>query len=156
MISEAGLQWSMNKLLSACNVFGLIISTQKMQVMCQPASHSMWPNPWITVKGNCLALSKNVMIDNEVNYKLAKASISFGRLSKNIWEHEGLSAHTKLKVYKAVVLSTLLWACDSWTVYSRKLKSRNSTRFYLNCLCRLLHICWWHRIPDTEVTLMSS
>ena len=23
--------------------------------------------------------------------------------------------------------------------------------FHLNCLCRLLHICWWHRLPDTEV-----
>ena len=33
--SKAGLQHSMNKFLSACNAFGLTISTQKMQVMYQ-------------------------------------------------------------------------------------------------------------------------
>ena len=104
-----------------------------MQVMCQPAPHSTQPNPRITVKGNVLEvvdkftylrslISKSVTIDDEVNNRLAKASTTFGRLSKNIWEHEGLSAHTKLKVNKAVVLSTFLYACETWTVYNRHVK----------------------------------
>ena len=87
--------------------------------------------------------------DNEVNNRLAKAIATFSRLSKNVWECEGLSAHTKLKVYMAVVLSTLLYACETWTMYSRHVKKLNW--FHLNCLHRLLHICWWHRVPDTEV-----
>ena len=93
--SEARLQQSMNKFSSACNMFGLTISTQKMQVMCQPAPHTAWPKPRITVKRNALevvdkftylrsVLSKNVTIDNEVNNRLAKASATFGRLSKNV------------------------------------------------------------------------
>ena len=91
--SKAGLQLSMNKFSSVCNAFGLTISTQKMWVMCQPASHTMQPNPRITVKGYTLevvhkftylrsVLSKNVTIDNEVNNRLSKASTTFGRLSK--------------------------------------------------------------------------
>ena len=157
-ISEAGLQQSMTKFLSVCNAFGLTISTQKMQVICKPASHTMQPNPRIRMKGNALevvdkftylrsVLSKNVTIDNEVNNRLAKASATFGRLSKNVWDHEGLSAHTKLKMYKAVVLSTLLYACVTQTMYSRHVKKLNW--FHLNCLHRLLHIWWWHRILDT-------
>ena len=39
------LQQSMNKFSSVCNTFGLTISTRKMQVMCQPAPHTMQPNP---------------------------------------------------------------------------------------------------------------
>ena len=39
--SEAGLQQSMNKFLSVCSTFGLTITTQKMQVMCQPAPHTI-------------------------------------------------------------------------------------------------------------------
>ena len=154
--SEAGLQWSMNKFSSVCNAFGLTISTERMQVMCQPAPHTMEPNPRISVKGNALevvgkftylrsVLSKNVTIDDEVNNRLAKASAIFSRLSKNLWDHEGLSAHTKLKVYKAVVLSTILYACETWTLYSRHVKN------HLNCLCRFLYIQCWYRIPDTEV-----
>ena len=158
--SEAGLQQSMNKFSSTCNLFCLTISTQKMQVMCQPAPHTTWHNPRITVRGNALevvdkftylgsVLSKNVTIDNVVYNRLPKASITFGRLSKNVWEHEGLSAYIKLKVYKAVVLSTLLYACEIWTKHSRHVKKLNW--FHFNCLCRLLHIFWWHRVPDTEV-----
>ena len=156
--SEAWLHQSMNKFLSSCDAFGLTISTQTMQGMCQPAPHAMWPNPRITVKGNTLdivnkftylrsVLSKNVTTEYEVNNRLAKASATFGRLRKNVWDHEGLSAHTKLKVYKAVVLSTLLYACETWTVYSRHVKKLNW--FHLNCLHRLLHIRRWHRVPNT-------
>ena len=158
--SEAGLQQSMNKFSSACDTFGLTISTQKMQVMCQQVPNTIWPNPRITVKGNALevmdkftyirsVLSKNMTIDNEVNNRLVKASTTFGRLSKNVWDHEGLSAHTKLKVYNAVVLSTFLFAFETQTLYSRHVKKLN--QFHLNCLHRLLHIQWWNRVPDTEV-----
>ena len=134
--SEAGLQWSMNKFSSVCGMFGLTISTQKTQVMYQPASHTTWPNPRVTGKGNALevvdkftylrsVLSKNVTIDNKVSNRLAKASTTFNRLSKSVWHWEGHSAHTRLKVYKAVVLSTLLYVCETWTVYSRHVKKLN-------------------------------
>ena len=120
----------------------------------------MWPNPRITLKGNALevvekftylgsVLSKNVTIDNEVNNRLGKASAIFSRLSKNVSECKDISAHTKLKVYKTVVLSTLLYSCKTWTMYCRHVKKL--TQFHLNCLYWLLHIHWWHWVPDTEV-----
>ena len=33
-----------------------------------------------------------------------------------------LALSTKLKVYRAVVLSSLLFGCETWTVYKRHLK----------------------------------
>ena len=84
----------------------------------------MQPNSRIIVNGNALEVvekltnlrgvfSKNVIIDDDVNNRLAKGSATFSRLSKNIWGCEGLSACTKLKMYKAVVLSTLLYTCET-------------------------------------------
>ena len=78
---------------------------------------------------------------------LTKASVAFGRLHKDVWERKRLSLHTKLKVYNAVVLPILIYACE--TVYSRRAKKLN--RFHLNCLRRLLHITWQDKVPDTEV-----
>ena len=158
--SEAGLHWNTNKFSSACNAFGLTISTQKTQVMCQLALHTMQPNPRIRLKGNALeivdkftyfgsVLSKNVTIDDEVKNRLANANATFGRLSKNVWDQEGLSAHTRLKVYNAIVHSTLLYTRETWSAYSRHVMKLNW--FPLNCLHRLLNIWWWHRVPDTEV-----
>ena len=94
-------------------------------------------------------LSRAVHIDDEVTARTAKASVAFGRLRTNVWERNGISLDTKLKVYKAVVLPTLLYACETWKVYQRHAKKLN--HFHLSCLRKLLKIRWQDKIPDTEV-----
>ena len=76
--------------------------------------------------------SRAVQIDDEVTARIAKASVAFGRL----WERNGSKLDTKLKDYKVVVLSTLLYACETWTVYQRHGKRLN--HFHLICLRKLL------------------
>ena len=68
-----------------------------------------------------------VNIDTEIYNRIAKASSTFGRLLKTVWERRELSLITKLKVYRAVVLTTLLYACETWTVYSRHARQLNFT-----------------------------
>ena len=74
-------------------------------------------------------------------------SITFFRT--NVWERNGIRLDTKLKVYKAVVLPTLLYACETWTVYQRHAKKLN--HFHLSCMRKILKIRWQDKIPDTEV-----
>ena len=92
--------------------------------------------------------SRVVHIDDEVNARIAKASVAFGRLRGSIWDRSGIRLDTKLKVYRSVVLPTLLYACETWTVYQRHVKRLN---FHTSCLIKLLKIKWQDRIPDTEV-----
>ena len=95
-------------------------------------------------------LSGVVHIDDEVNARIAKANANaFGRLRGSIWDRSGIRLDTKLKVYRSVVLPTLLNACETWTVYQRHSKSLN--HFYTSCLRKLLKIKWQDKIPDTEV-----
>ena len=47
------------------------------------------------------------------------------------------------------MLPTLLYACETWTVYQRHAKGLN--HFHTSCLRKLLKIKWQDRIPDTEV-----
>ena len=88
-------------------------------------------------------------IDDEVDTRIAKASSTFGRLRDKVWERRGIKLTTKLKVYKAAVLPTLLYACETWTVYVRHARKLN--RLHMNCLRRLLKITWQDKVPDTEV-----
>ena len=94
-------------------------------------------------------LSRVVHIDDEVNARIAEASAAFGRLCGNIWDRRGIRLDTKLKVYRSVVLPTILYACETWTVYQRNAKILNP--FRTSCLRKLLKIKWQDRIPDTEV-----
>ena len=94
-------------------------------------------------------LSRVVHIDEEVNARIAKASAAFGRVPGSILERSGIRLDTKLKVYRSLVLPTLLYACETWTVYQRHAKRLN--HFHTSCLRKLLKIKWQDRIPDIEV-----
>nr|VZI45665.1 unnamed protein product [Spirometra erinaceieuropaei] len=52
-------------------------------------------------------------------------------------------------MYKAVILPTLLYGAETWTVYRRQ--ARRLNHFHLSCLRRILRLNWQDRIPDTEV-----
>ena len=128
--------------------------------MYQPAPRTPYHESTITVKGQKLqaveqftylgsTLSRAVNIDAEVNNRLAKASSAFGRLRTNVWERRGISITTKLKVFSAVVITTLLFASESWTIYQRHARQLN--QFHMICLRRILKIKWQDKVPDTEV-----
>nr|XP_054755561.1 uncharacterized protein LOC129261526 [Lytechinus pictus] len=85
---------------------------------------------------------------------LLKASAAFGRLYKNVWNRRGISTTTKIKVYRAMVLTTLLYGCETWTVYRRHARKLN--HFHTTCLRKLLGIKWQDRIPDTEVLTRAN
>ncbi|KAJ1119834.1 hypothetical protein NDU88_008019 [Pleurodeles waltl] len=66
-----------------------------------------------------------------------------------MWNRRGIILSTKLKMYKAVVLPTLLYACETWTVHECHAKKLNG--FHMYCLRRLLKITWQDNIRDTNV-----
>jgi hypothetical protein len=134
--SEASMQHSVDKFSNACNNFGLTISTKKTEVMHQPAPGKAYIEPSISIDGYRLnvvdkftylgsTLSRNAVIDDEVNTRLAKASVAFGRLHKNVWNRRGITIETKIKVYRAIVLPTLLYGCETWTTYQRHARKLN-------------------------------
>ena len=139
------MQESADKFSTAYSNFGVTISIKKTEVLYQPPPGKIISEPNITVHGSRLnvvqrftylgsTLSQNATIDDEVDIRIARASASFGRLSKQVWKRKGISIDTKLKVYKAVVLPTLLYGCETTT-----------------CLRKLLNIRWQDKVPDTEV-----
>ena len=90
-----------------------------------------------------------IHIDDEIAARIAKAGVAFGGLRAGVWERNGIKLDTKLGVYKAVVLPTLLYACETWTVCRRHAKRLN--HFHLSCLGGLLRVGWRGRIPGAGV-----
>ena len=139
-----------------------------MEIMYQPAPGKPYKEPNVTINRQKLAavnkftylgstLSHCIHMDDETDSGAAKASVAFGRLRQSVWECWGLSLTTKLSVYKAIILSTLLFASKTWTIYQRHAKKISC--FHLNCLCKLLKVKWQDKVPDTailEQTGMSS
>ena len=57
-------------------------------------------------------------------------------------------------MYHAVVISTLLYGCESWTPYRRHINQLEA--FHIRCLQRILGITWRDKIPFTEVLLRAG
>ncbi|XP_055508214.1 uncharacterized protein LOC129707301 [Leucoraja erinacea] len=156
--TEQKMQHKMGCLSRACDNLGLTISSKKTDVMYQPAPAMPYQEPHITVKRQELlavdnftylgsTLSRALNIDAELNNRISKTSAALADFVKMFGR--GLGVPTKMKVHREkVVLTTFLYACETWTVYSRHAKQLN--HFHLRCLRRLLHITWQDKIPDTE------
>ena len=143
-----------------CKIHATAMISQKNEVIYQPAPGKPYKEPTITVKGQRLQVvdkftylgstsSKVMHIDGEVNARIPKASAAVGRLRGSICNRSEIRLDTKLKVYLFVVLLTLLYTCETWTVYQRQAKRLN--HFHTICLRKLLKIKWQNRIPDSEV-----
>ena len=60
-------------------------------------------------------LTKDGRSTAEIKIRLAIATASMAKLNK-IWSSEDISFSTKIQLYKTLVLSTLLYGCESWTL----------------------------------------
>ena len=149
-------QQLVSRLSHACKEFGLTISIKNTNVMAQDSDHP----PTISIDGHTLeavenftylrsTISSTLNIEVGVNNRIAKAAAVMARLTKRVWNNSSLTEKTRLHVYQACVLSTLLYGSDSWTTYAKQEKKLNS--FHMRCLRRILHIHWEERVPDTEV-----
>ncbi|BHF58711.1 hypothetical protein SprV_0100166600 [Sparganum proliferum] len=129
--SEGDIQRSMDLFSAACENFGLIIYTKKTVVMHQPPPNTTRNAPQISVNGTQLQVVNNFMylgstkIDDVVARRISKASQAFGPLQNTVWNRHGFQLSTKLKMYKAVILPTLLYGAVTWTVYKKRARRLN-------------------------------
>ncbi|XP_076047199.1 uncharacterized protein LOC143028697 [Oratosquilla oratoria] len=67
-------------------------------------------------------ISNDGSLEKEISARICKASQALGRLITRVLNQRNVKLSTKLKVYRAVVLTSLLYGCESWTPYSQHLK----------------------------------
>ena len=85
----------------------------------------------------------------EIHHRIGMVSGVMGRLS-NVWQQSRLSLATKLRVYNSLVLSVLLYGCETWTIL--KSDERKLEAFHMSCQRRIFGIRWFHCVTNAEVT----
>ena len=64
-------------------------------------------------------ISANDSLDKEIATRISKASQALGRMRARVLNQHNIRLSTKLKVCKAVVLPSLLYGCETWTLYRK-------------------------------------
>ncbi len=94
-------------------------------------------------------LSSCCSLDTEIHTRINKPSSSFGCLHSRVFENYNLKVNTKVGVYNAVCLSTLLYGAELWTPYRQHIN--NLEAFHNRCLQKILNLSWEDRIPHTVI-----
>jgi hypothetical protein len=134
--SQDSAQQLFDRFACAARRFGLTVSLKKTEVVFQPSCRQTHTAPVIKAGDTVLkvvdkfcylgsVLSTDASIDDDISARLAKASAAYGRLTKRLWNDHGIWLATKIAVYKAVVLPTLLYGCESWTLSSAHCQARS-------------------------------
>ena len=158
--SEEGLQRLCDSFASASRRFGLTISIKKTEVLYQPARGKAYAPPNISIEGKQLKavelfkylgsiVSNDATADAEITARIAKATAAFGRLTKRLWRNRNIRVGTKISVYKATVVTSLLFGCEAWTL--KKAHIARLEQFHQFCLRRIARIKWFHKVTNYEV-----
>ena len=158
--SQEALQHLCDSFAAASRRFGLTISIKKTETLYQPAPGNMHVPPVITIDDKPLnavenfkylgsIVSSNASMDAEITARIAKATSAFGRLVKRLWTNKGITLGTKIDVYRATVLTSLLYGCETWTLSSKQIDRLE--KFHLSTLRKIARIRWFHKVTNYEV-----
>ncbi|XP_066021426.1 uncharacterized protein [Pocillopora verrucosa] len=155
------LQLLLNQFSDVCEAFRLTISLKKTKVMCQANAAT----PAVTIKDYTLeavtqftylgsTTSNNNCLEVEIGKRIGKAATNMTKLSARVWENKKLTTQTKVAVYRACIVSTLLFGSESWTTYASQEKRLNT--FHMRCLRRILSILWTDKVSNNEVLARAN
>ena len=113
--------------------FGLTFNIKKTEVLNQDTYNTKLNPRKVLLNGNPLVevdkfsylgstISSNGNIDAEISNRIQSTASAFGKLRSRLWDQRGIRLKTKTKVYSAIVMPTLLYSCETWTIYRRHCK----------------------------------
>ena len=85
----------------------------------------------------------------EVKARISAAHAVFAQLNNSLWRRREISLRTKIKIYKAVVRSVLLYGAETWCM--RVEERRQLEVFDHSCLRRVTRTRWQDRISNADV-----
>jgi hypothetical protein len=157
--STENLQQILNTVNTEGAKLGLRISWPKTKVMAISVNPIPLPPPLLldnetvefvenfTYLGSSVAA--NGAINHELSTRIAKAAGAMRKLQQRLWHRRSISLKTKLRMYNTLVLSVLLYGCETW-----QLRTQDSKRidvFDNQCLRSILGIRWFHHITNEAV-----
>ena len=94
-------------------------------------------------------LSNEGILDVEVTQHIAKASGAFSMLAQRLLQECGIKLQTKIAVNKTVIMSVLLYCCETRTLYHHHIQWPE--QFNHHCLCSICSIKSQDRVSNLHV-----
>ena len=134
---EAASKWGLN--VSIHKTKGMSINNHLVPEDTQPVRTVGGP---IEMVHDFTYLESNITVDgeikDEVKCRIGKAAKAFGCLQRSIFQNRSFSTETKQRVYRATVLSVLLYGAETWTTKTESMRQLNG--FHNRCVRTIMGI----------------
>ena len=158
--SPEDLQLSITALCNIYSAMGLVINTDKTEVLNQwhgtdhptPLEIRIGEIALKTTNQFCYLgsiLSSTCSVDAEINNRIGKACAAFAKLRKNVIHTHNLRLATRVAVYRSICLSILLYGLESMTLYRRHINLME--RFHMRCIKEMLGLSWQDKVTHNEM-----
>jgi hypothetical protein len=152
----AGMMDLTGKVETEAATVGLRINADKTKVMMtgvqgQTQAIQAGGKPVEEVNEFCYlgsVIARDGSCDKDIRTRLGKANSCFGRLL-NIWRNKGLSIKIKIRLYEALVMSTLLYGAETWPMTVANMKRLEAAHHRWQR--KILGIVWRDKITNVEV-----
>lgn len=137
---------------------GLVVSAEKTKVMAvgeeevrvEDDGNIIEQVPVFSYLGS--GVTSNNSVDREVDIRIGRAASAF-RMLRNTWRAK-ISIHTKMKIYNAVIITSLLYGAETWATTKRH--EQRLDGFDTRCLRSILKIRWWHHTRNSTVRELTQ
>ena len=156
----ANMQSATNSLVELAKKVGLRVNTDKTQIRKVACDD----DGGISIDGIQLkeverftylgsVLTNNGDSEADIKSRIGKGAAVFSKL-ENVWKSRRISTKTKLRLFQAIVISTTLYAADTWKSTTKSDHQLNV--FQQRCLRRILDVKWEDRITNDEILRIAN
>ena len=154
------LQTKTTKLANNATKVGLKLNARKCRVMkanSKSEDKLKIGNNELEEVDSFTYLGANVTNDGggtaDMKKRIALANMQMKKLA-NIWNANDINRKTKVSLFKSLVLSVLLYGCETWKMTLGEERKLNS--FQNKCLRRILKIRWQQHISNERVLELAD
>ena len=97
-------------------------------------------------------ISADGTLDKDQHNTISKASGAFNSLSR-VWYNRNILTQTKIRIYRAAVLTVLLYGSETWSTIKRH--AHCVEVFHQRCLRRIMRIKWFSKTSN-EIVLQRA
>ena len=95
------------------------------------------------------SIDKSGKASTEVDTRIEKEGRAYQMWCKKVFRSANLSKATKMRVFRTLVMSVLLYGAETWTITQKDLRKLRT--FHLKCLRDILGVTRWDKIRNENI-----